>query len=628
MLLKKFFNHLILVISVLSIAASAFALSEEEKMFLSMYFKDEELQVVSATRSLKSIARIAENVEVVTSEDIELMNAHTVAEALYNVTGIEMTGFVGPGSMSQPAIHGSDWTRVATLLDGVPLQNANNAVALAVLPVQMVRKIEVIKGPASATWGSSFGGVINIITKSVDAGDHVGGTVYASGGERNTSDLRAEIYGKKDRYGIYLFGGTMNSDGLRGGHEFWHNNIFAKVGIDAGQKTKIDLSFLYHKSDSVSADYLPLGWDAYDSFVYETIYGKAGLQTSFTNNIDLNVSGWILRQGEKLYENTVSTNARLWDFSGRFDKYGFNGSLAWRSGGHAVVAGTDLMNGRFKADSFPGKVFEQRKYAFFINDTLTINKLSITPGLRYDNVNLGGEMLSPSLGMTYLATKDLLFRAVVSRGFHDSIIVNFIDSPESGYVANKNLKPEKVWSYQAGAEANIADLLRAKLTLFYHDIDDIVLDKDLGEGMFTSENGGGARTTGGEFDISTKKYKGLVLKTGFHYERVKLLDFSDVRLREVSKVYGANAMLTYNEDKGLRAMLKTHYLWWNMTPFWEGKYNGVVVDFNIIKDIIKKKDSSVDIFFTAHNIFNGPSYADILFKNPNRWIEAGVRYKF
>ncbi len=54
-----------------------YAQSGEEKKFLLMYFKEDELEVISATRSLKSITRVAENVTVITAEDIELMNAHT-----------------------------------------------------------------------------------------------------------------------------------------------------------------------------------------------------------------------------------------------------------------------------------------------------------------------------------------------------------------------------------------------------------------------------------------------------------------------------------------------------------------------------------------------------------------------
>jgi outer membrane receptor for ferrienterochelin and colicin len=336
----------------------------------------------------------------------------------------------------------------------------------------------------------------------------------------------------------------------------------------------------------------------------------------------------MLLQPEKIYENTVSTDTRLWDVSDRFDKYGFSGSLTWRTGMHTLVAGTDLLNGRFKSDFFPEDVFEQRKYAFFTNDTISVDKLTITPGLRYDHTNLGDDVLSPSLGLTYLATKDLLLRAVVSRGFHDPSLANFIDNPNGGFIADEGLESEKIWSYQAGAEANLFDLLRAKLTLFYHDIDDILVDKDLGNGTISVVNGGKARTTGGEFEITTKKFWGLVLKSGFHYERIKRIDFSDIRLFDVQKIYDVNASLTYNEDKGLRAILKAHYLWWNYPKFWGAVYNGTVVDFNIIKDILKKKDSSLEVFFTGHNLLNGRSSDNDLTLNPNRWIEAGVRYSF
>jgi vitamin B12 transporter len=203
------------------------AMSQEEKSFLRMYFTDKELQVISATRSLKAISRVAENVEVVTEEDIELMNAHTLSEVLFFVTGIESQDFVGPGAQGGAGIEGSDWTRVAVLLDGVPLQNENNGFAPGILPVQMIERIEIIKGPASSTWGSSFGGVINIITKSAGRGDHINGMAYASGGQHETSDLRAEFNGRRGAVGVYLFGGTMNSEkGLIKDHFFHHYNFF------------------------------------------------------------------------------------------------------------------------------------------------------------------------------------------------------------------------------------------------------------------------------------------------------------------------------------------------------------------------------------------------------------------
>jgi len=146
--------------------------------------------------------------------------------------------------------------------------------------------------------------------------------------------------------------------------------------------------------------------------------------------------------------------------------------------------------------------------------------------------------------------------------------------------------------------------------------------------MFTMVNAGRARTAGGEFEIATNMFKGFVFKSGVHYEQTTRLDFSEPLYFDVRDVYGINATLDYDDKKGLRGTLKAHYLWWDMTELWGAESRGVVVDGSLAKRILRTGTIALELFAGAHNIFNAHCYSDQFQKNPDRWLEAGVRCSF
>ncbi len=67
-----------------------YAENDEDKKELLIYYKEEDLDVESPTRGKTSLAQTAENVTVITAEDIKNMNAHTVADVLNTVTGVQV----------------------------------------------------------------------------------------------------------------------------------------------------------------------------------------------------------------------------------------------------------------------------------------------------------------------------------------------------------------------------------------------------------------------------------------------------------------------------------------------------------------------------------------------------------
>ena len=146
----------------------SFAQSEEEMQVLQMFYKEKDL-VVSATRNPKPISQVAENITVITAREIENMNAHTVADVLNRTPGLFINYNQDFGAPSLLLIQGSEERHVLVVVDGIKWNSlAGGAAETNSIPVGIIERIEVIKGPASSSWGSSLGGVINIITK--DAG--------------------------------------------------------------------------------------------------------------------------------------------------------------------------------------------------------------------------------------------------------------------------------------------------------------------------------------------------------------------------------------------------------------------------------------------------------------------------
>ncbi len=609
---------------------SVHAQPDDEKRFLLMYFTEKELLVESPTRSPKPLSQVAENVTVITAEEIKLMNAHTVADVLIGVTGLQVLISGGPGSISQTAIQGSENLRhVSVFMDGIPLNNlTSNVTELGSLPVQNIEKIEIIKGPASSAWGSALGGVINIITKT-GSGDRVGGTVSASYGERNSGDFRAETSGKQDRLGYYISAGRLQTDGFRSHNDFSGKNAYAKLTYDITRKTSALFTLGYGAlSRGVVEIHDPVD-PAQDFFIQnklETLTSTLSINTSFSKETVLNVSVWRLHQISNMLSKQSSSGAGLSNSRDDDDGYGSSAKLSWKQQQHTVVLGTDYEGKMLEANALAGGEYGQRKLAFFINDTMSFEKISITPGIRQDHANRSGDFTSPSLGMTYKIAETTLLRAYAARGFsHPPLGATFGDN--LFHVSNPGLKMEQVWSYQLGAETAALQYVWLKLSAFRNDVRDIIVNEiDSLAGTFKQVNKGKARKQGMEIEMKTAPVFHTALSAGAAFVSTRDLDTGETIPNIPQRTYDLG--LQYDDEKSFKALLKAHYIYWNSDPSAGGKYNSFIVDLHIIRNIYSRYEQMLEAFADVHNIFNASQYPLAEFKNPGRWLEAGIRYRF
>lgn len=603
---------------------SAEAQVDEEMQVLQLFYQDNDL-VVSATRTEKSISQVAENIAIVTADDIKAMNAHTVADVLNTVTGVHLSNSTGPGSPVRLTVQGSSPNHVTVLVDGI-VQNSLNEGSHEVgsMRVQQIERIEIIKGPASSSWGSSLGGIINIITKSPDESREFGGTVSASIGSRSTGDYRGEITGTVDTLGYYLAGGGLLSDGLQPHSMLQSGNFYSKFQWQPTDKSLLTLTLDYLNDSREFGNFLPFA----DFSVFNRdnrFYSTLSLKQTLNDELRLELNFRTLQTKTEII--FTPNNSVLDPDIVRADESTFGGSarLTWNQQWHTLVFGSDFDFGRSDSNLFASNPQRLDKWAFYLNDTMKFGHFSLTPGIRYDNTSTNGDFWSPSLGATCTIADSTVIRSFVARGFNIPSLGSTFGTGATT-LPNPSLKMEQVWSYSAGFETAALRYIFLKTTYFRHDISDAITGVRLSDRFDTNINAGKQRREGVEVELRTIPVFNLSLMGGFTFVNAK--DKTTGEIVNEAPRYSYDLGIQYDNSRIIKALLKGRYVDWNASPVFEGKYDALIWDLNLSKEINLTEAVTAELFFTAHNLFNGSQYPFSVYKNPRRWFEGGIRFAF
>lgn len=123
--------------------------------------------IVTATRTAQTADETLVPVTVITREDIERTQAATVAEALRSVPGLFVSSNGGAGKATSVFMRGTESDHVLVLLDGIKIGSATSGTTpFENLPIELIERIEVVRGPRASLYGSeALGGVIQIFTR-------------------------------------------------------------------------------------------------------------------------------------------------------------------------------------------------------------------------------------------------------------------------------------------------------------------------------------------------------------------------------------------------------------------------------------------------------------------------------
>lgn len=137
--------------------------------------------------------QVGTQVTVVTGDDLRRQNVRHAAEALRALPGVQVSSSGAVGSLTQVRIRGAEGRHTRVIIDGVEANTTKDGeFDFSNLLAEDIERIEVIRGPMSAVYGSgALGGVINIVTGK--AKGPLSLTVRAEAGSFGTRDVAARI---------------------------------------------------------------------------------------------------------------------------------------------------------------------------------------------------------------------------------------------------------------------------------------------------------------------------------------------------------------------------------------------------------------------------------------------------
>ena len=601
-----------------------------------------EAVVVTATATEKTAKEAPGVVEIITHQDMEDMNAHTLADAVENATGLIVK--TESGRNKRPSIRGTNTKHTLILIDGRRLAAGfKTYTGMEQVPVEMIDHIEVLRGPASALYGSdAIGGVINVITRktpekfTLEASGEVGSTGYGEGG---LGTGQALIGTRSGQVGLLLSGSVKSKDGYnRDGvtpddmDDTQMTAVAGRVSYDISPDHRLLSGFEYMDKNSTGLrdlQSMDRERDADDQ--------RLNLFAQYTGK-PTPASNLMLRANHSQHEADVDITPeiaaiagaagdenhaqhRLDQLEGRFNLLCFDR--------HLLTFGTE---GREEArEDDDGLVHSITNASALVQDEYQItDRLYLLFGGRVDEHSDFGSHFTPRASVTFAFTDHFRIKGSAGKGFrapdlNELYITEYKKRGKLIYQSNKSLEPEKSVNYELSLEGEIQQF-HGRITGFQNDIEnliDTVFDYSTGSGSgkksyYTYQNISKARLRGVELEA------GMDLPLGFDLSgNLTLLDAENrdtgAVLENRPYVSGAGKLGYTRRDLGLRTSLRIVYSGESETA--EEQNQAVTrVDFRIAKALGRQ----MELFAGVKNIFNSYAYEG---QEPV-FCYAGLKFKY
>jgi len=457
--------------------------------------------IVTGSRTPISAVDIGSAVSVITRDDIERRQSRYVTDLLRSIPGFAVSHSGVAGSQTQVRVRGSEANQVLVLIDGVRANDpaTGDEFRWEYLSTSNIERIEIIRGPQSALWGSNaIGGVVHIITRSTSTSNADG---YLEAGSENT--LNGAINGSigGDRWSAGFGVEQLTTDG---------SNI-SRTGSedDDAEVTTGSLNVRFYPSEAVSIRFGARSLDAYSQFdavdfLNTGLPADSDVATEFTQQT--------MNLGLKFGTADSPLQHRL--YARYFDSSSYNLLDGTRDSSSAserrtfgyqadIAVGDNMLALALEQEDTQ---FEQRGAVNF-GDPNQDQEMDVTSVIadfqgrsvesftwllsaRYDDNSDFDDIVTGRASIAWDVSADTRLNASIGTGQNAPTFIERYGYFPGQFVGNPDLKPERSVSYEIGLEQQIAPSASIQIAVFRQtvedEIDGFVFDPETF--LFTAEN--------------------------------------------------------------------------------------------------------------------------------------------
>jgi iron complex outermembrane receptor protein len=504
---------------------STFFIGQEDSAVLLDAVHVEAYQVSGSLRSIPG------SLSVLTGESIVLSDGTNMAASLNTLPGVNMQS--GTYTTNRIVIRGMgsrtpyNTNRIRSYLNDIPMTSSDGVSTPEELDLQNLGRIEVVKGPSSALYGSGLGGSINLYTPVKLRNE---GHVTAQCGSYNT--LKTHVSGSLKARGadIWTGAGLLQSHGYRENNQYWRTSLLSTsawehpgwsidltlllMGVDAGIPSSVGKTLFENDPQAAAPT-----WKAIEGYK-KYFKGMAGVTLANKLSKQLTNRLTLFARGNDSYERRPFNNLDDWSFGA-----GVREKLNLHTGKADWVFGTEWISEQYswRLDENQELVNENREVRNHLNvfamayykpgPKLNVSVAGALNFVMYKLIDLyssNGDqsgrhtfplILSPRMGINYTPLDFLTVYASAGHGFS-------LPSPEETLLpegeVNTDIKPEQGFQFEAGTRIFLLNgKLEADGAFYWIELNDLLVTKRVTEDIFTGTNAGRTRHRGFELMLNS-----------------------------------------------------------------------------------------------------------------------------